>query len=321
MERRNTHGLKKQSSPAAALVSGSLVVDTLFEGTSSIADQIIVTNGKPGKQNLMFTASKKETYFGGSAGNICYGLGLLRSPSFIVSAAGLDSKEYQKHLEMFGCQSRILVDPKGQTSSFFGFTDTRGEQIGVFEPGCYHAHVNTLPLSKFLKAADWKKIKVAIFSPGTALSIAKWAEEFKKKGPKDALIIIDPGQMLAIDFTRVLLTRAIRSADILIMNDSEAHFMKTKLGITHEMLWGLKLKYFIVTEGGNGSTLYTKDAAEHISAPKTSHVIDPTGAGDAYRAGLVHALLAGKNIIEGMKIGSRLGAKCVGKKGPQTYIF
>ena len=95
--------------------------------------------------------------------------------------------------------------------------------------------------------------------------------------------------------------------------------MRTVFKISHEKLWELGLNYFIVTHGERGSVLHTRDGIAEIMPQKAKKVVDPTGAGDAFRAGLIHGLLSGKSIPESMKIGARLGVRCVEKKGGQTY--
>lgn len=313
--------MKKQTTRKQALLVGAVVYDALFELSSAIGDQIVVTNGKPGKQNLMFSANAKQVYFGGPSGNIAYGLAQQGYRPLLASVAGRDFGEYAAHLKKLGVQSRV-VRTNGHTAMFYGVTDTKKEQLGIFQGNSYHQDLAKFPLSKLLTKTDWKNIGVGIFSPGTAQSSIRDLMHFRaetKKLLEKPLAIFDPGQMLAVDFTPELFAKAVQLSDILIVNDSEAHFMRTKLGFTHEKLWSLGLQSLVVTHGAEGSVLHTKDGTVKVQPTVAKKVIDPTGAGDAYRAGLISGILSGKTILQSMEIGSRLGARCVARFGGQTY--
>ncbi len=301
-----------------ALVCGSLVYDTLFEVLNPIRSQIQIENGRPSKQNLMFTGKAKQVYFGGMAGNISYGLGALGSSAIVASVAGKDFKEYSDHLTFSGAILRIHIDQNGYTPMYYGVTDPEKNQLGIFQPNCYYKHLD-IPLTKLLKNEDWKSINVGIFSPGNAKSILQHSTEFRSRTGKNTFVIIDPGQMLAVDFTKPILSKILKNADMLILNDTEAHYLKTKLKVTHDNLWKFGLRYFIITKGEKGSDLHFKGGVVEVPAVKVKKVIDPTGAGDAYRAGLIHGILQGKTVAQSMIIASKLGAKCVGHIGGQTY--
>ena len=311
--------MQKKNITKKALLVGSVVYDALFDLTTPINDQIRIVDGKPGWQNLMFAAKSKQVYFGGPAGNIAYGLSLLKQKSILASVAGKDFVEYAAHLRHLSIDSRVVIIPQGHTATFYGMTDTNKQQMGVFQPNSYHAELPKFPVSKLVKKNDWKNISVGIFSPGTAASIIRDMKEFKMCAPKNAIAIFDPGQMLAIDFTKKTFTEAVRHADMLIINETEAHFFKTKFNFSLEQLWKLGLKQCIVTLGSEGSVLHTPTDRVAIKAYKAKNVIDPTGAGDAYRAGLIHGILQGKSFPDAMDIGARLGAQCVACKGGQTY--
>ena len=126
-------------------------------------------------------------------------------------------------------------------------------------------------------------------------------------------------KMLMINFTKELITEALRFSDMLIVNEVEMLHLKKKFGFDLEAIFLAGIKYVIETKGANGSVLYTDGYEIGVKAVKVKKVVDPTGAGDAYRAGLIHALLHGKSIPDGMRIGSQLGALCVQTSGGQTY--
>ncbi len=301
------------------LVTGSITFDTVFGLTTPIRDQVVVKDGKASKQNLMFNALDKTVYFGGTAGNIAYGLGLLRKPSIMVSVAGKDFGEYKQRLEERGTDARVLIDKSRYTATFYGMTDPRGEQIGVFQGNAYHNSLKKVSLKKILTKSDWDNIAIGIFAAGTAESINRDLTDFKKLAPKNSLSIFDPGQMLMISFTRPLALKAIKNCDMLILNDTELSHLRNKFNITLEDIFKMKVKYVIETKGSEGSTLHEQNRKTDVKALKIKKSVDPTGAGDAFRAGLISGLIDGKSITDSMRIGSILGAKCVETKGCQTY--
>jgi adenosine kinase len=316
--------MKKNKKSPVILVSGSLVFDTIFELNSAISDQVAIENGKVSKQNLMFTAEEKEIYFGGTAGNICYGLGLLKEPSFVFSAVGKDFDDYEIQIKNNGGILKGIKDPKGYTATYFGMTDIKKEQLGIFQPGAYGKNINSLSLIKNFSEEELKSIKCAIFAVGTAKSIAKQIIEFRKVN-KEAFTILDPGQMLAIDFTEELLKKSLKNSDILIVNDTEANILHNKFKFDLKRIFSLGVRYIIETKGEEGSVLYELENNEiletKIKSPKVKKVLDPTGAGDAYRAGIIYGIVNDLDIKESMILASKLGAECVKHRGGQTYKY
>jgi adenosine kinase len=304
------------------LVSGSLVFDTIFELNSAISDQVAIENGKASKQNLMFTAEEKEIYFGGTAGNIAYGLGLLKNPSFIFSAVGKDFDGYEIHLRNSKSVFRGVKDQKGYTATYFGMTDTKKEQLGIFQSGAYGKNINSLSLSNNFSRQELESLECAIFAVGTAKSMTKQITEFRKIN-KEAFTIFDPGQMLAIDFTRDLLEKSLKNSDILVMNDTEFSYIKNHFEFELKNIFELGVRYIIETKGADGSSLYELEnetiQETKIKSPKVKKVLDPTGAGDAYRAGIIHGIVNNLDIKESMVLASKLGSECVKHRGGQTY--
>lgn len=311
---------KQQNTSTKVLVSGSLVFDTIFSLDSPIGEQVVINAGKVSKQNFMFTAKEKQVYFGGTAGNICYGLSKLNKQPIIVSVVGKDFDEYQKHLKHHKVIDRIFKDEKSYTSTFYAMSDPKQEQIGIFQGGAYYKNVDDLSLTRLLKTTDWNKISIGIFSAGTAKSITNQIKEFKKNKSKDAISFFDPGQVLVSQFTINLIKECLKNSDIFIANDVEFSHLQNKFGISADDLFSFGLKFAIETKGGDGSVLYQPNKKPTlVKAFKVKKVIDPTGAGDAYRAGLITGMLEGKNLVESMRLGSKLGALCVKTLGGQTY--
>ena len=314
----------KERNKNKVLVCGSLVIDSLFELNGTIRDAVNFKDGKKGKQNLMFTAHKKEEYFGGTAGNIAYGLGLLGENPLVASVVGKDFDGYKSHLKHLGAELRILVDEKEYTATFYGMSDTIKEQIGIFQPNAYGRHIESVPLSRLLKSNDWKEIKIAVFAAGTAKSIVRHMKELSKTQKVTfgaPFIIFDPGQTLLATFTEKLLKVAVALADMIIVNDTEYSYLHNHFGFTLKKIFKGRTKYVMETRGADGSVLHEQNKKTSVRAINVKKVVDPTGAGDAYRAGLISGMLASKSMEESMRLGSRLGALCVQSEGGQTYTI
>src|SRR3989338_10063278 len=110
----------------------------------------------------MFTAKTKESFFGGTGVNISYGLGLLGKSPMLFSLAGKDFRgEFETHLTESGVDSRVAVDEKGWTATFYGMSDELGQQIGVYQPNAYE-RVHAIPLSQTISQKEFADIGVAI---------------------------------------------------------------------------------------------------------------------------------------------------------------
>jgi len=309
---------------AKILVSGSIVFDTIFDLESAISDQVSIENGIASKQNLMFLAKQKKVYYGGTGGNISYGLGLLGHKPSLFSIVGRDFVEYEKHLKSKGIILKTKKDPAGYSATYYSMTDTKKEQIGIFQGGVYHTHINDVSLADNISVKEIVSYDYAIFSPGTAKSIVKQMYEFRKINKK-AVIIFDPGQMIAISFDEKLLEKALKIADIAVWNDVEANYLHNHFKFDLKKIFSIGVKKVVETRGALGSVLFTQVDGEivetKVEALKVKKVLDPTGAGDAFRAGLIDGLVQGLPFDKAMKMGAKLGAKCVASQGGQTYTI
>ncbi len=312
--------MQKKKNNKKALVVGSVVIDTLFDLSSNIRDHINVKDGVLGVQNLMFTAQNKKEYYGGTAANISYGLGLLKQKPILVSVVGKDfALNFEKHLEKIGVDLRVREDKNEFTANFYGMSDTKKEQIGVFLPNVYGKYVESIPLSKILTKKDFSQIEVAIFSAGTSKSITNHIVEFKKKAKKGSIAIFDPGQILMSTYNKTMLKKSLEHADILIGNEVEIAQIKNYFEFSFEEIFKLGVSNIIETQGEKGSILYTPKESKKIPAIKVKKVVDPTGAGDAFRAGFIYGLLNNFKIEEAMKMGAKLGSRCIQCSGGQNY--
>ena len=123
-----------QNKKSKILVSGSVVIDSIFSIKGSIRDCINIVDGKLGTQNFSFSSDEKKEYPGGCAGNICYGLALLGEKPLMTSIVGQDfDSKFKKYYENLGINLRLFTDKDGYTATFYGMTDEIKEQIGVFQ--------------------------------------------------------------------------------------------------------------------------------------------------------------------------------------------
>ncbi len=302
-----------------ALVVGSVAFDVIFGIHGDIRKEIIVKRGKIDKVNMMFTAKGKQRYFGGTGGNIAYGLGLLGEKPLLFSVAGKDFElEYGPHLKHKQVELRVVIKGNGYTASYYGISDEKYQQIGIWQPDVYGDNVEEVGLADGLADGDFEKVKVAIFSPGTGISTRNQMMELRKKQSK-AIVIFDPSQVLSIFYDKTLLKECLGMTDIFIGNETEVAQLKTVFGLTIEETLGLGLRAVIETRGEEGSVIYERSGVTKIGAIKPKRLVETTGAGDAFRAGLMYGLLKDKTLPQACKIGSFMGAKNVEEYGGQMY--
>lgn len=300
-------------------VSGSVVFDTIFSLENPISEQVRVDNGTIGRQNLMFSAKERQVYFGGTGGNITYGLSLLKETPTLFSIAGKDFLEYQKHLDRCKINSKVVLDSNLHTATFYGMTDPNKEQIGIFQGGAYTKNILKTSLLKHISETEIKNLEVAILSAGTAKGILTQAKTLRKIN-KNVKIILDPGQMLAVDFTKEILTACLKLSNLLILNENEYLILQNKFGIEKKDLWAFGIKELIVTLGEKGSEYFNFEGRHTIvSCKKVKKVLDPTGAGDAFRAGFILGIIKNMSIKDSLILGNKMGAECVKHLGSQTY--
>lgn len=301
------------------LVVGSLALDVLFEVHGDIKREIPLRDGAIDNINLMFTANSKQEYYGGTAGNIAYGLGLLHEKPIIFSLAGKDfTPDYQEHLEKNGIVVRVVEKPDEYSAVFYSISDKAKQQIGIWQPNAYGKWIDKTSLLETLSVNDIKSVKVAIFSPGTGISTRNMIKEFRKYNKK-GIVIFDPSQVLSIFYKKPLLLECIKNSNIFIGNETEIAQLKTIFNLKVGDLLEFGLTAVIETKGSKGATIYTKDLNLEIPAYKPQKYIDATGAGDAFRSGLIYGLFHTKSLEESCKIGAYMGAKSVEEFSGQSY--
>ncbi len=304
-----------------SLIVGSVATDILFPIDGDMRKEIPLKNGKLRNVNMTFLARKSQYYYGGTAANIAYGLGLLGFHPIMFSAVGIDfNDDYKKHLERIGVVCKPVTGPKdSETAKCFQISDSIYQQITIFQANFYGDRIDDMSLLETISKNELKEVKVAIFSPGNNLSTLNNTREFKRLN-KDATIIFDPG-MNVTTFSKEDLIECTSLSNILISNDVEILRISKVYGLSINDLLDIGLDYVIETKGEKGSTIHSLKENINIPIVKPKKVVETTGAGDAYRAGLISGLLKGKSIKSSCEIGAKVSSKCVESYGGQNYTF
>jgi adenosine kinase len=292
------------------LVSGSLVYDHIMDFPDRFKNHILPDNIHI--LNVCFTVDKLGKSKGGTLGNIAYSLKLLGADPIIVSSVGQDGGEYVKYLKKLGIETnKIAEDKKLFTASCYITTDLDDNQITAF----YNGALGSAP-DIFFKKRD-KKPNWAIVSPTQKEIMIKHLSQCSNLGIKT---IFDPGQQIPA-YSDKELKKFISRADVLIGNDYEIKMIMKRTG------WGKKeilkkLEIVVTTYGGRGSRIDTRDGQEIlVEACRPKKIVDPTGAGDAYRAGFLVGLEKGYNLRMCGRLGSVAASFAIEKYGTQEHCF
>lgn len=291
------------------VVTGTLGFDYIMDFPGKFADRIMPD--KIHKISLSFLADTLKKQFGGTAGNIAYSLKLFGVESKVVAPAGNDFEPYKAFLQKHGIDtSGILIKKDVATSSYFVITDKDDNQIGSFYLGA----------SKYAKSLSvlnkGPKPSFVVLAPAEPEAMKKYVKECHKN---KLLYLYDPAFQIGV-FTADDLLAGITGAKILIGNDYEISLIEKKLKINHSGL--LKLCPVVITTlGAKGSTIERVGRKMFISSAKPKKVVDPTGAGDAYRGGFLAGFLREFDLRVCGQMGAVAAVYTVEKYGTVTHSF
>ncbi len=290
------------------LVSGSIVFDRIMNFPGYFKDHILPD--KVHILNVSFSLYRIQESFGGTAGNIAYNLSLLKQPAKVLGLIGDDFTKYASWLKKHKVDISKVKKVKGEpTASAYIMTDKSDNQITGFYPGPLDA--------KYCQVVrNIKNIALAIVSPDFKLRMLEYVKIYKELGVP---YIFDPGQQIT-SFTVPELRRVIKGAKVLIGNDYEIELILRKLKLKLKSLEKM-VEILIITKGVKGSAIYSDNKKIRIPSAKVINVTDPTGAGDAYRAGLIKGLLANYPLAKVGRLASLTGAYAVEKQGTQVHTF
>jgi adenosine kinase len=292
----------------SALICGSIAFDTVMVFPGRFRDHILPD--KIHMLNVSFLVPKMRRNFGGCAGNIAFNLKLLGGAGYIMATAGHDFGPYRKWLHQFGIDLRYVSEVISEfTAQAYITTDDDNNQITAFHPGAMnHAHQNSVPP----KAG----IKIGIVAPDGREGMIQHAAQFAAAGIP---FIFDPGQGLPM-FGRPELAEFVRQASWITVNDYEAQLLEDRIGTKLEDI-ARGVKALIVTRGAEGSTIYADAERFDIPAARVAEISDPTGCGDAHRAGLLYGLMKGYDWPTIGRIASLMGAIKIESHGTQNHRF
>jgi adenosine kinase len=294
--------------PGRALICGSLAYDTIMVFGDRFANHIL-----PDKIHMLsvsFLVPQLRREYGGCAGNIAYNLALLGDDGYPMATVGRDFGPYREWMKKSGVHAdHVRVVDTEMTAQAFITTDLDDNQITAFHPGAMqHSHLN--------QVSDARGIALGIVAPDGREGMIRHAEQFAAAGIP---FIFDPGQGLPM-FGAEDLERFVSQATWVTLNEYEWQMVEQKTGWTADGL-ARRVQALIVTRGAAGSTIHTRDGAIEIPAAPVRAVVDPTGCGDAYRAGLIHGLLHGLDWRATGHIASLLGAIKIESRGTQNHHF
>jgi adenosine kinase len=291
-----------------ALISGSLAFDTIMVfpdrfGNHILPDQVHILN-------VAFLVPEMRREYGGCAGNIAYSLKLLGGEGVPLATVGADFGTYSEWLVRWGIpRDHIRVIDTHYTAQAYITTDLDDNQITAFHPGAMNqAHEVDVP-------AGYDN-PVGIVAPNGRDAMLKHAREFREAGIP---FIFDPGQGLPM-FDGPELERFIEMSTWVAVNDYESRLMQERTGLSLEAM-AERVEALIVTRGAEGSHIYTGGNRLENPAATPEAVTDPTGCGDAYRAGLLYGIGEGLGWEEIGRIASLMGAIKVASPGTQNHRF
>lgn len=288
------------------LICGSLAYDTIMVFQDQFKNHILPD--KIHKLSVAFYVPEMRREFGGTAGNIAYNLQLLEGNPLIMATVGEDFSPYAKWLEKYQLnQAHIKPIANSFTAQAFITTDTEDNQITAFHPGAMvESHQNSVK--------DTKDVSLAIIAPDGRDGMFQHARECHEAGIP---FMFDPGQGLPM-FNGEELLHFIEMADYLAVNDYESQVIQDKTGLSLEQL-AAKVKALIVTLGGNGSQIYADGQLFEIPCVNADKIVDPTGCGDAYRAGLLYGIVRGWDWPTCGRLASTMGAIKIASRGGQNH--
>ncbi|MGV6827279.1 MAG: carbohydrate kinase family protein [bacterium] len=292
----------------SALICGSIAYDTIMVFQDHFKNHILPEQVHI--LNVSFLVPEMRRNFGGCAGNIAYNLNLLGGNGKPMGTVGSDFGPYAEWMDQQGVSRDYLTEIKNEfTAQAYITTDQDDNQITAFHPGAMNsAHQN--------RVGDADDVTLGLVSPDGRQGMIEHAEQFAEA---EIPFIFDPGQGMPM-FDGDDLNRFASQATWLAFNDYEAKLMQERTGKTIESLAN-EVEAVVVTRGGEGSLIFTGDEQIEVPAADTGELVDPTGCGDAYRAGLLYGLENDLDWQTTGRIAALMGAIKIEHAGTQNHAF
>jgi adenosine kinase len=289
------------------LICGSLAFDTIMVFPDRFARHIL-----PEQTHMLsvaFQISDMRREWGGCAGNIAYNLRAIGGNPVVMGTLGSDGASYRERMEKLGIATdgvRVIDD--AYTAQAFIITDLDDNQITAFHPGA-------MDLSHRNSVGDVADISFGIVAPDGKEGMQAHAAQF---GAQKIPFLFDPGQGLPLS-SRDELAALIEAATWLAVNDYEAKLLAERTGFSIADM-AERVDALIVTLGAEGSIIHAGGATYAIPAAPADGIVDPTGCGDAYRAGLLYGIAAGWDWQRSGQLASVLGSIKIGCRGAQNHV-
>lgn len=290
------------------LICGSMAYDNIMVFPGRFQDQILPDQIHI--LNVAFLVPEMRQEFGGCAGNVAYNLRLLDESPLIMATVGRDFDAYRAWLEQLELERRYIqqVDDT-RTAQAYITTDLDDNQLTAFHPGAMdHAHLNEVPRDI--------GIRVGMVSPDGRQGMLDHAAQFAAAGIP---FIFDPGQGLPM-FDGDELTQFVDQATWIAVNDYEGQMLQDRTGLSLDDL-AARVSALVVTRGGEGSVIYSEGDRLEIPAVPAVRISDPTGCGDAYRAGLLYGLSRDWPWADTGRLAALIGARKIEHQGTQNHRF
>lgn len=292
----------------SVLVCGSVAFDNIMNFHDRFKNHIL-----PDKVHILsvaFLVPEMRQQFGGCAGNIAYSLGLLECDAYAMATVGQDFSDYAAWMDRHHVKrDYITAIEDAYTARAFVITDIDDNQITAFHPGAMDkCHTHQVPSNA--------SITLGLISPEGREGMISHAQQMSEL---DIPFIFDPGQGLPM-FQKAELNDFIGQAQWIACNSYESQMLCKRTGLTLEQL-AQKVRAVIVTSGAEGSTIYHDGRSTEIPPVKANQLVDPTGCGDAYRAGLIYGICKELDWETTGRIASLMGAYKVECAGGQGHHF
>ena len=290
------------------LICGSIAFDTIMVFADRFRNHILPE--KTHMLNVAFTVLEMRREYGGCAGNIGYNLNLLGGAPVMMATVGDDARPYRERFAAVGLDdTHVRTIPGTFTAQAFITTDLDDNQITAFHPGA-------MGLSHQIDVADARDIALGIIAPDGRDGMLLHARQLHERGIP---FVFDPGQAMPL-FNGEELRQMVAWADYLTVNDYEAELLIERTGMSRQAL-ASQVKAMVVTKGGDGSEIATGNGSFAIPAVAPEREVDPTGCGDAYRAGLLYGIAHGWDWEKTGRLASLLGSLKIAERGGQNHCY
>ncbi len=288
------------------LVCGSIAYDTIMVFRDQFKNHILPEQIHI--LNVAFLVPDLRREYGGCAGNIAYSLKLLGEEPLVMATVGHDAEPYERRMDMLGISRRHVRRLDGEfTAQAFITTDIDDNQITAFHPGAMsHSHLNRI--------AESDGVRLAIVSPDGRQGMVEHARDLARARIP---YVLDPGQGLPM-FSGEDVLEMLAGAKCLTVNDYEARLVEQKTGKSLAEL-STRVEAVVVTRGAEGADVHFSGQQIHVPAVKPDSLVDPTGCGDAFRAGLLYGMARGWDWRRSARLASLMGSIKIAHRGGQNH--